>query len=952
MLRNSMIRNVFVFISFVVFYIIFFAPVLFGNGSFIIHDNTKEFFPAFLTNPVLWESKIGLGYPVFADPQQQVFYPLQYIFPKSIDGFNFYVIHFFILGSFFAYLFAYELTGAILVSVLAGVLYGLSGSMLGQLSMLTVVSVSSFLPGILYSYYLLMKKPKTFVPLLFASVFTALGFLAGHPQFFAHIMLMTGILVLFHLYDHGIRTERILAATFALGVGLFLAGIQLFPFAELLQFTQRSGAIDYESFSMYQMRMDQLIRLIYPYYYGGSQSSYLIKEVYNLVPSYHELYRYMGILPLFLWLPGLIYLKDKKLKLFFGFALIFYLLYSFGNETPFGWIIYKMPVLNRFRGPARHFLEITFILSILTSVALKSIFSEKLSRYVSVYWMALVILAAGAPLLYYLLGVHGAPEITRFHWLSIGGNNLILFQITAIGAIFFVLIIGTMGRSRNSMIPLLILLTVVELSVNQYQNIWRIQSAFSNKEKIYHSDLLRVLDGLGIHGDFRVQAHSPLHSFDKRMNDLYALSGEPLEIFEPNFNIVNHVSVSNLYTPLFLKNWSILALIGSGNTHREKAGYYNIKYNVGLYRSQRLISNSEYLLGNCGMNEVISMFLAGTPPHERIIPDELKGKNLEIYAGILCISGNVKDGDKIFSAELTSANGQVVKKDIKYNSDIGLEKVDCTTARSMKNVYAVKESEKGCGAIYKISIPLPDKYIPARIRFVDYNKALTLINGISSDSPEKKYFYNVNYFPYANHDEIISRKYEDLMSFEFKNAFPRIYPVGCVSSTKEDIIRSAIFSGKFIDPTFMLLGGNVKSSKSYDIRQRALVSDRGEQPDQGFLRKECNKSVGNDVLFQNIKHYNGGLEFEYSAKNDVFLVINEIYYPGWRATINGKDANVYLTNSMVQGIELFQGKGKVRLYFYSESLFYGSIATLISILILIIYYLYLNKKSDLLGNEE
>ena len=127
-----------------------FAPVFAERLNLISHDNLKFFFPAFLIAPTLWEPNAQLGFPVFADPQFQTFFPLRYLFPASLWGFQAYTFSALVLGAFFVYKYAQYLGARLVPALIAGLLFGFSGSFAGQMTMAAVPLASAWLPAVLY----------------------------------------------------------------------------------------------------------------------------------------------------------------------------------------------------------------------------------------------------------------------------------------------------------------------------------------------------------------------------------------------------------------------------------------------------------------------------------------------------------------------------------------------------------------------------------------------------------------------------------------------------------------------------------------------------------------------------------------------------------------------------------------------------------------------------------
>jgi uncharacterized membrane protein YfhO len=73
-----------------------------------------------------------------------------------------------------------------------------------------------------------------------------------------------------------------------------------------------------------------------------------------------------------------------------------------------------------------------------------------------------------------------------------------------------------------------------------------------------------------------------------------------------------------------------------------------------------------------------------------------------------------------------------------------------------------------------------------------------------------------------------------------------------------------------------------------------------------------------------------------NANAPAFLVLSDIFYPGWKATVDGRPAQIFQTDYVLRGIELPSGgRHKIHFYFYPTSFYLGLAITLFTILLLI-----------------
>lgn len=60
------------------------------------------------------------------------------------------------------------------------------------------------------------------------------------------------------------------------------------------------------------------------------------------------------------------------------------------------------------------------------------------------------------------------------------------------------------------------------------------------------------------------------------------------------------------------------------------------------------------------------------------------------------------------------------------------------------------------------------------------------------------------------------------------------------------------------------------------------------------------------------------------------MVLSEIYYPGWRARVNGKPAAIYQVDGALRGIPVPQGSSRIELEYAPVSFYVGGSITLLT----------------------
>lgn len=68
-----------------------------------------------------------------------------------------------------------------------------------------------------------------------------------------------------------------------------------------------------------------------------------------------------------------------------------------------------------------------------------------------------------------------------------------------------------------------------------------------------------------------------------------------------------------------------------------------------------------------------------------------------------------------------------------------------------------------------------------------------------------------------------------------------------------------------------------------------------------------------------------------SSDEDGFLVVSEVAYPGWQATIDGEPVPVFVANGLLRAVALPAGEHVVELRFESPTLLVGMLISLASL---------------------
>lgn len=134
-----------------------------------------------------------------------------------------------------------------------------------------------------------------------------------------------------------------------------------------------------------------------------------------------------------------------------------------------------------------------------------------------------------------------------------------------------------------------------------------------------------------------------------------------------------------------------------------------------------------------------------------------------------------------------------------------------------------------------------------------------------------------------------------------------------------------------------------------DLRKQAVVSKEFVEKNPGLRgvhRGEIKmdsmtvSSVAYDFASINLTSYAPNkLVYRYSSATPQAAIFSEVYYPGWKATFNGKELDIFRANWVLRGVLLPAGEGDITFTFQPESFVkgerYSMIASVLLVLLLI-----------------
>jgi hypothetical protein len=419
----------------------------------------------------LWNPFIFSGMPLHGSIQAGLLFPLNwwFLFFKPSTAANLMVLTTYSLSALGAYLYARKSGITIPGALMTSLTWELSGTLVGQISHINLVQTAAMLPWLLWAIegFCLSGERKWGVLLAMLVAFQAF---VGHPQTFIYSILLVGAYVVTMEVLHPQNRARYFIALALIVTGVLLAAVQILPTLELLRNSVRSDS-SYEFFTSFSLPRRFLECWFAPYLLGGGDGS-LFRAPYISDPFYAEFIAYVGILPLTLAIVSPFLTKDWRTKFWICVVVAGFIL-ALGGNGPFGlyrWL-FHVPVINLFRVPARHLMEVNFALAVLAGRSFAALSANSLKGG---YQRSVLITAATVLILTILIVTVGRPA--AFHLGRHAPVSILrapeLFIPIALAIISF-FAIWMLTRRLRAMVPVILMFVVLDLSLWGHFSGWR-----------------------------------------------------------------------------------------------------------------------------------------------------------------------------------------------------------------------------------------------------------------------------------------------------------------------------------------------------------------------------------------------------------------------------------------------------------------------------------------------
>jgi hypothetical protein len=935
-------------------FVLMFWPALFAGRFLLLADSYAYSLP--LRTEVwrmlrdgaapLWTPHILGGYPLLSMAQIGVGYPLTwgYAFLPGRWAEQVYVLAPYLLAPAFTYAYCRRTGRTPLASLLAGLSFGYGGMMFSKYTANGMMSNAlMWLPLVLTAVE--RARERDFIrPALGVALAYSMSVLTGIGQGFVYV----GALALCYaayvsLLPRAPRTPdragdaeaaplrsfrrwRPLAAAVS-GV-LLAAGVAAFQILETMRAARRSvrHALGYETFveGSFTPRLE-LRSFVAPFY------AHEVLDVTAYVASLSVCLAFAGAL---LWLR-----RDARVVFWLAVAALAWLL-MLGENTPLYRLVYHVPVVNRFRVPARHSFEWSFALSVLAAygwdalasrarAGVPALASRARARVRSHAPPLAALAAALAVFLVWRRAIGDPPADPSFLYEGLAQSSYLLFKLlftAALAAGFWHGARLAHARVRGAVLASVVLLAC---AAEPYflKTFWWFPFAKSADEIGRPSAASRLL---ARHDPAAHRVYTRVNLFPERQE---ALDPQNLSMLHGLHNVAG-------YEPFMLQRFS-RALGG--------VGVDGVNPRPNLARDATLLGPGSHVLDLLNTSFLVTFADLSRAPtriveHDGVGFDEsdfeaeirpgstrtlgavgAAGDTLALVS-VLAGASHLEQGATVARLRVHADDGRVVERHLRAGLDTAEwahERADVRPAvrHALAPVFDSKQSpgDDFTTHRYLARVPLGAHARLARVELsnVTADSSIILYKATVYDSAagrSRALRSDPEIFGIDPARWRTEHTGDDLLVLRNLRALPRAWLVTQVEAVDgEEALK--------------LIRG--EGASDFDPRRTALVeAAEGELP---ALPGGDAAALGATAR---VRYGHNRIEVETESATPALLVVGETFYPGWEATVGGEPAKIFNTDYLLRGVAVPAGRHTVGMRYTAPAARAGACVSLATLLLL------------------
>ena len=931
--------------SLALFFAAFFPQGLFGGQYLLLGD---AFFYSYPLRSVawrmirqgefpLWTPYILSGYPLISMAQLGLAYPLTwgYLFLPGYVAEQIYVLAPFLLAPAFTYAYLRELGRRPLAALLGALAFGYGGMMASPLANNGLMpNAVMWLPLVLVALERARHRP--FVRcLLGGTAAYTMSVLTGYGQGFLYVGLLATAYALFLVLttsDADQRALRLRLASLrqwrpllvALGSIWLSMGLTAFQTIETARAVGRSVRSD----------------LSYGIFTQGSFSpAQLWKTFWSPAFSVFDMHAY--VLPLALALAVVAVFayarrsseRDPRILFWMGLAAVSVLL-MLGEYTPFYRLIYHLPLLNRFRVPSRHTFEWTFAIAVLAAYGfeiladgvrrrrLKEIRPLAVTRNT-----AIVLLAAGTAVgVFWWLRVQTFPisqtyTVGRLTPTMVYSLLKIVFVVLMAAALWRSALVADLRWRKSLVLAALLVLCYIEPSALVY----------------------RWWGGAGLTAarfQTETKGTSYLKQFSPAENRIYtrvALTeqfGNP-----PRFDCANVSALAGLhnvagYEPLLFERYSrALGGVGADSVLRLTAPTPD----------PSLLTAKSHVLDILNTSFVLSYSNLAFIPEPGIgdgniftdmrIPSEVTPQTTStlttapvecdslLMVTSLANSIGLPQGATVAQIRIHTTHG-IIDREVRAGIDTAEWAHDRPDVRAIirHDLAPIFDSTQMAGPLsfpahrYRTLIQFEKAARVTEVEITNVTQAAPLgIYSASLVNSKTGITETLGYRPAENWQPVYQQ--QETLIMRNTRVLPRAWLVA---------------EAEAVDSEEALRRIRGESATEFDPRRSVLLEVRPEELPQlpgGVIAANSSARI--------TRYEPNRLLIETNAPTASVLVLSEIFYPGWLATVDGQPAQINVADYLLRGITLPAGQHSVEMHYAAPGVRSGAIISALTFCLIV-----------------
>jgi hypothetical protein len=909
----------------------------------------------------LWNPSLFCGMPLLGAAQAGVLFPLNWFYsvfnPPAAT--NLMMLSGYMLAALGAYLYARRSGSSVAGAGLTSLVWQASAFLVAQVGHTNIVHTAALLPWLFWAIEGYGQTGDRRRGLLLA-VLVALQCFAGHQQTFVYSLLVAAAYAGVLWRRSGARAY--LWSLLLIGAGVSLAAVQILPTLELLRESLRAEA-SYDFFSSFSMPPGFLWTFFAPYVMGGGDGN-LFRAPY-VGPSYYAEYvGYVGLATLALGWLALRFRPDARTIFWAAIAPLGVLL-ALGRYAPFEFyrLIYAVPILNLFRVPARHLMEVEFALACLAGRGLTALETaadrRKILRWVTALG-ALVFLLTGFAI------TLGRPE--NFHLARNAPATILRAPELFLPPAIALLSAGALwlATTRRGTETTLLILAVLYLDLNLWGQFsgWRASSPSARSELWREPAALRYLrerDPPKIQTPYRILTQD--HFFAPNEPVSYAAPVPWLLSLQAGIPMMWGWENAAGYEGFGLARYSQLAgdmkvwgdLTDPERTLRSASrelDLLNVRY---LFVRSPAAPKKNY---NFAASPVVGAFETyGGQKFTREVfdlPSLVAGQRLAFEAPatktkrfalttVLAWSADAPDGSLVARVKLQAADGQSFGFDLRAGEHTSEWAYDRADIRAQ-----IRHRRAPIATSYTVVEADPKYAAHDYFCWFELPAATEIVGGeitVSAVPEAPRLSLKIGRISLIDDDQVLPVRKEWIAL----DSSPPQVPAVLVQETEQrwkrvaDVGPVAIFENQRAMPRAWLVNGERVVSGPQQlqiIRTGKISTDTVWDPATEAL---VENSTG--IAFKKEKSPPGRAEIRVREPNRVtvatesiapsLLVLADNYYPGWRAEVDGRPAAIQRVNYNQRGVAVGAGSQIVTFTYQPNSFRLGSLISIVSLIFLL-----------------